>query len=101
MSARTTRRTCPRCGYATRSTDCCGIDLTAAGPWAMTKARIRYLRAFAHGTKGLDDDTYRLHLERAGARHTDQLTRDQYHALLRDLGRLPDVPKVKRGGRAA
>jgi hypothetical protein len=94
-------RTCPLCSHTTTGTWCCGIDLTAVGVWTMTKPRIRHLRAYAHGTKGLDEDTYRLHLARAGAQHTYELTREQYHALLRDLGQLPDAAKVKRGGRAA
>lgn len=95
-------RTCPMCSHTTRGTWCCGIDLTAVGVWTMTKARIRHLRAYAHGTKGLDDDTYRLHLHRTGAQHTDELTREQYHALLRGLGRLPDAPKrAGAGNRAA
>ena len=90
-------RRCPMCGHDTRGTWCCGLDLTAAeAPWAMTKARIRHLRAFAHGTKGLDEETYRLHLHQTGARHTDELTREQHRALLQSLGRLPDVKPTPR-----
>lgn len=92
------RYTCPLCGHVTAKTECCGLDLTAADTlWRMTKARIRYLRAFAHGTKGLDEDTYRLHLVRAGAQHTNELTREQFHALMRDLAKLPDARKVGKG----
>lgn len=90
-------RRCPMCGHDTRGTWCCGLDLTAAeAPWTMTKARIRHLRAFAHGTKGLDEETYRLHLNQTGARHTEELTREQHRALLQSLERLPDAKPTSR-----
>lgn len=90
-----TMRSCPMCDANTPSPWCCGIDLTGAdGLWLMTATRIRHLRAYAHGTKGIDDDTYRLHLSRVGVQHTHDLSRAQYHDLLRGLAQLPDVVKV-------
>lgn len=69
-------------------------------PFTMTPILIGALRRFAHGRKGLDEDTYRLHLRAVGAHSTRQLTRDQHRALLDRLGGLPDVPK-RQPGRAA
>lgn len=65
----------------------------------MTTTRIKRLRAYAHGRKGLDSDTYALHREAVGARSTTELTYPQFAALMKRLGRLPDVAP-KRGARA-
>lgn len=95
-----TTRTCPLCEHPTSARWCCGLDLSARRElvFTMTKARIRALRAFAHGTKGLDNDTFRLHLSRVGVQHTHELTREQFNRLRAELGKLPDA---KRRGRAA
>ena len=91
-----TTRTCPRCEHHTTARECCGIDLAARrAVWTMTPQRIRAVRAFAHGTKGLDDETFRLCLSRAGVQHTQDLTRDQHRELLQALGRLPDAVRAK------
>ncbi|RRN78510.1 hypothetical protein EIM50_13555 [Pseudoxanthomonas sp. SGD-10] len=87
---------CPACGSHTAARICCGIDLEA--PFVMTTARIRKLRRYAHGQKGLDEETYRLHLAAVGATSTRDLTREQHTALLRRLGALPDRPRRGRGG---
>lgn len=81
-------RTCPACGTETRERTCCGVNLAA--PFAMTKVRIQALRRYAHGRKGLDEATYRLHLHAVGADSTMHLTSSQYDALLARLRPLPD-----------
>lgn len=91
----TTARECPVCGRDTTASTCCGVQLNA--PFAMTKARTIALRRYAHGRKGLDVETYRMHLEGVGARSTTELTRDQHTALLKRLGALPDKPRPGRG----
>lgn len=94
-------RTCPLCNHTTTQRWCCGLDLTARrAPWSMTKERIRQVRAFAHGTKGLDAETFRLYLSRVGATSTTTLTQDQHRDLMAALGRLPNAVKA-RGGKAA
>lgn len=92
-----TARTCPRCDRRTTAPECCGIHLDA--PFGMTTQRIRALRRHAHGRKGLDDATYRLHLAAVGATSTTTLTREQYHALMARLNALPD--RQRRRGRAS
>lgn len=86
-----TTRTCPLCAARTASDWCCGIHL--AEPFAMTARRVNALRRYAHGRKGLDGDTYRLHLAAVGAASTKNLTREQYHGLLARLNALPDRPR--------
>jgi len=88
-------RQCPACGSLTRTPSCCGVFLDA--PFRMTTARIRALRRFVHGRKGLDEATYRLHLEAVGATSTTELTRDQHDALLARLGKLPDRKREPKG----
>lgn len=90
-------RKCPRCEQRTTARECCGIHLDA--PFRMTPQRIQALRRHAHGRKGLDDATYRLHLSAVGAASTTTLTREQYHALLVRLNGLPDRQRPQ--GRAA
>lgn len=84
----TGERLCPHCLATTNAATCCGVTLAA--PFRMTAARITALRRYVHGRKGLDEDTYRLHLQAVGARSTTLLTRHQHEALLQRLGRLPD-----------
>ena len=92
-------RKCPRCNLYTDRSNCCGIDLTVRRrPWRMTPDKIKHVRAIAHGRKGLDDETYRMYLERTGARSTRELTQDQFYALLKDLARVPDVRRAGAGG---
>jgi hypothetical protein len=70
--------------------------------FVMSKALIRAVRRYAHGAKGLDQETYRLHLSAVGARHTNELTRHQHQALMERLRSLPDRPRpASRGGRGA
>lgn len=90
---------CPACGSETSARICCGVDLEA--PFVMTTARIRSLRRYAHGMKGLDEETYRMHLAAVGAKRTTELTREQHTALLRRLGGLPDRPRKRARGAAA
>jgi hypothetical protein len=90
-------RECPACGTVTSAPACCGVAFDR--PFAMTSERIRALRSYAHGRKGLDDATYRLHLRAVGARSTTTLTRDQHDALMRRLGQLPDRQRQGRAGR--
>jgi hypothetical protein len=95
--------TCPLCGHPSPARYCCGIDLGVrvnSGHWRMTPERIHLVRAVAHGRKGLDDDTYRLYLGRVQARHTGELSREQFQELLRALNSLPDCPNWT-GGRHA
>lgn len=87
---------CPVCGTPTTAATCCGIAV--AGPFRMSRARVKALRAFAHGRKGLSQETYRLNLQAVGVHSTLELRRDSYNALLDKLRRLPDMPKQ---GRAA
>lgn len=68
-------------------------------PFRMTANLVRALRRYAHGRKGLDEETYRLHLNAVGARSTLQLTRVQHTNLLQRLASLPDRPA--RQGRAS
>lgn len=89
---------CPACGSATERSECCGIYL--AGPFHMTTPRVRALRAYAHGRKGLDAETYRMHVRAVGVESTLDLDRDQYNALLRRLRPLPDRPRARMGARA-
>lgn len=46
----------------------------------ISKPLIKAPRRFAHGTKGLDEPTYRLHLQAVGATSTTELTREQHQA---------------------
>lgn len=89
-------RQCPVCGTSTSSSSCCGVRLNA--PFRMTRARVRALRAYVHGRKGLDDDTYRLHLAAVGADSTLHLTARSYNALLARLRPLPDRPRPAKEG---
>ena len=91
-------RECPACGQKTDAPLCCGVFLDSK--FTMTKARTMALRRYAHGRKGLDVETYRMHLEGVGARSTTELTRDQHTALLKRLGALPDKPRPGRGAPA-
>ncbi|MBB5885422.1 hypothetical protein DYQ93_11665 [Xanthomonas sp. LMG 8992] len=63
----------------------------------ISKPLVKAIRKLAHGQKGLDQDTYRMHLRAVGATSTLEITREQHHALLQRLCALPDKPK----GRAA
>lgn len=94
----TAARECPACGTSTRTAICCGVRLDAR--FVMTTDRIKALRRYAHGQKGLDEATYRLHLHAVGATSTTTLTRDQHTALLKRLGALPDRkrPAQRRAG---
>lgn len=69
----------------------------------MTTNRIKALRRYVHGRKGLDEPTYRLHLHAVGATSTSLLTATQYDALLARLRSLPDRqrPADRRTGAAA
>ena len=86
---------CPACGTVTERSECCGIYL--AGPFRMTTPRVRALRAYAHGRKGLDAETYRMHVRAVGCESTLDLSRDQYNALLRRLRQLPDRMRSRPG----
>lgn len=86
-------RHCPACGVRTNAARCCGVDLGA--PFRMTRTLVKGVRGLAHGRKGLDDDTYRLHVRAVGARSTLELTRTQYNALVQRLSKLPDVPRAR------
>lgn len=87
---------CMVCGQDTREPTCCG-ERVNRGPFRMTKLRVRALRAFAHGRKGLDADTYRMRLEAVGVRSTLELNADQYHRLMLGLRSLPDAPAKPKG----
>lgn len=87
-------RECPACGSVTSARACCGVAFDR--PFIMTAMRIRALRRYAHGRKGLDEDAYRLHLHAVGAASTTTLTREQHDALMQRLGRLPDRRRVAR-----
>lgn len=88
---------CPACGTRTDRSECCGLYL--AGPFHMTRDRVIALRRYAHGRKGLDQETYRMHVRAVGVESTLDLTRDQYAALLRRLRPLPD--RARRPARRA
>lgn len=90
---------CPACGSLTSAATCCGVPLNR--PFVMSTERIKALRRYAHGQKGLDQPTYRLKLQAVGATSTTDLTRDQYDALLASLRRLPDRKRQDAKGRAA
>lgn len=85
-------RQCPVCGTTTAAPSCCGVRL--GSPFRMTGNRVKALRAYAHGRKGLDEATYRLHLGAVGVDSTLHLQADSYNALLARLRRLPDVPRA-------
>lgn len=94
----TNNRQCDICGSVTTAASCCGVRV--GGPFSMTKARIVALRAYAHGRKGLDIPTYKLHLHAVGVNSTLDLKRETYDALLRRLRPLPDRPKQAQAGSA-
>jgi hypothetical protein len=89
---------CPVCGTTSAAGNCCGVWLSA--PFTMTTERIKALRRYAHGQKGLDADAYHLHVKAVGATSTTTLTRDQHTELLRRLGRLPDRKRQAKGASA-
>jgi hypothetical protein len=89
-------RECPLCGRHTSGGWCCGIDLTAARPWRMSPDRIRSVHVLAMGTKGLDEETYRLRLEAVGVTTSKDLDRAQFTALVQGLRALPDAPRKTR-----
>lgn len=91
-----TRRKCPKCGVWTTSIECCGEYILP--PFRMTPTRVKAVRRFAHGRKGLDDATYRMHLCAVGVNSTLELTRDSHHKLMQRLGRLPDKRRNGHGG---
>lgn len=68
-------------------------------PFSMNTARVKSLRAHAHGRKGLDQATYRLHLRAVGATSTLALTERQYYDLLARLNALPDRARPPGQGR--
>lgn len=84
-------RQCDLCGSNSTAASCCGVPLGV--PFRMTKNRVVALRAYAHGRKGLDIPTYKLHLAAVGVESTLHLTRETYDALLRRLRPLPDRPR--------
>lgn len=88
-------RTCPKCGNATASAWCCGIELTAAQPWRMTRERIRAVHVLARSRKGLDEETYRMKLQAVSVKSSLELNRQQFHRLMRALRELPDAPPKK------
>lgn len=88
-------RQCPVCGGRTRASRCCGVHLAA--PFRMSGSRVKALRAYAHGRKGLDEETYRLHLRAVGVDSTLHLDAPSYNALLARLRRLPDMPRAGQG----
>lgn len=87
-------RLCPICRDATDALYCCGMRL--GRPFSMSRDRISALRRYVHGRKGLDQDTYRMHLHAVGATSTSLLTRAQHDALLERLRALPDMPPRRR-----
>lgn len=54
------------------------------------KPMVIALRRLAHGRKGLDQETYRLHLRAVGAYSTSELSKSQQQQLLDRLLALPD-----------
>lgn len=84
-------RLCPICHGATDAAYCCGVRL--GRPFRMSRDRISALRRYVHGRKGLDQETYRMHLSAVGATSTSLLTRTQHDALLERLRALPDMPR--------
>lgn len=93
-------RLCPICRGATDALYCCGMRL--GRPFRMSRDRISAIRRYAHGRKGLDQETYRMHLTAVGATSTSLLTRGQHDALMARLGALPDMPgrRAATGARA-
>lgn len=88
-------RNCPRCGGRTAAPDCCGIILTARPRWRMTKSLIQRVHAIARGSKGLDEEAYRMRLRAVGVESCKQLTREQYREFMRGLAKLPDVKRAR------
>jgi hypothetical protein len=88
-------RKCPRCGGRTAASDCCGIMLAERRRWRMTKSLIQRVHAIARGSKGLDEEAYRLRLRAVGVESCKQLSREQYHVFMRDLAKLPDVKRAR------
>lgn len=86
---------CPRCGIRSRRINCCGIILGVRRRWRMTPALVRQVHVIAHVRKGLDKETYQLHLTAVGVETSKRLTRDQHHALLQRFSALPDAPRWK------
>ena len=92
-------RLCPICRAATDAAFCCGMRL--GRPFRMSRDRISALRRYVHGRKGLDQETYRMHLAAVGATSTSLLTRAQHDALLQRLRALPDMPRRRAAARQA
>jgi hypothetical protein len=94
----TAPRQCPRCGLKSRRLNCCGIDLGFRRRWRMTPAMVRQVHVIARVRKGLDTDTYRLHLAAVGVTTSKRLNRTQHYALLQRFAALPDVPRWRTRG---
>lgn len=66
--------------------------------FCISKPLVKALRRLAHGQKGLDEDTYRMHVRAVGCESTLELTRQQHQDLIQRLLALPNKPKPQ--GRA-
>lgn len=87
---------CPMCGTRTRRPYCCGIALNERRPWRMTPALVRTVHVIARAKKGLTEEEYRMRLGAVGARTSLEFSREQFHAFMAGLRKLPDV--VRRAG---
>lgn len=63
----------------------------------ISKPLVKAIRRYAHGIKGLDEETYRLHLRAVGASSTLELTREQHAALMERLRALPSSARKAEG----
>lgn len=88
-------RTCNVCGEPTRERACCGVVLERR--WTMTTGRVKAIRRYAHGRKGLTEDDYRLRLNAVGAKSTLELTEHQFNTVMAGLRTLRDVPRPRQG----
>lgn len=61
----------------------------------MTKSLIQRVHAVAMGSKGLNEEAYRLRLRAVGVASCKQFSREQYREFMRGLAKLPDVKRAR------
>lgn len=94
------KKYCGRCGSTNeaRARKCrtCTEPLTRPR-WVMSKERIKAVHTKARSQKGLDEEAYRLRLQRLGIESCKEMKRRHFAAFMRELDELPDVPGWRRG----
>ena len=93
MARRKRPRQCARCGRLNKAAErqcvSCGTWLVKR-PWRMTKDRIKLVHALAR-QKGLDEEFYRLRLQRIGVDSCKEMRKADFERFVREVRALPDV----------